>query len=272
MSNLHSLNRDFIWEDRPLTNLRKLSVPQVRQFNESGFCIVKDVVSADLLQELRSEADRFERAAVSSSLLDDKGEELASYEKDELTFTCNLVSRSSVFADFYQNDLFVGVTADLLADSCRLYWDQAVYKHPQKGGEFPWHQDNGYTFVSPQQYLTCWLALSDAPVESGCPWVIPGAHREGTYRHIKKPYGLEIDGVTALIERFGETASPVLAGDMVVFSSLTPHKTGPNLSSDIRKALIIQFIPDLSVRADTDGEVLLNDPVLNPMLTSLSGD
>lgn len=32
---------------------------------------------------------------------------------------------------------------------------------------------------------------------------------------------------------------------MVVFSSLTPHKTGPNLTADrTRKAYVVQFAPD----------------------------
>ena len=44
----------------------------------------------------------------------------------------------------------------------RLYWDQAVYKKPDTAASFPWHQDNGYAYVEPQQYLTCWIALTDA--------------------------------------------------------------------------------------------------------------
>jgi len=31
-----------------------------------------------------------------------------------------------------------------------LYHDQAVYKENEKPRRFPWHQDNGYTYVSPE--------------------------------------------------------------------------------------------------------------------------
>ena len=34
------------------------------------------------------------------------------------------------------------------------------------------------------------------------------------------------------------------AGSIVIFSSLTPHKTGPNVSEEIRKAYIVQYAPD----------------------------
>ena len=69
--------------------------------------------------------------------------------------------------------------ADLIGPDVRLYWDQAVYKKPGTESPFPWHQDNGYAFVEPQQYLTCWVALTDATEDNGCPWVVPGLHRRG---------------------------------------------------------------------------------------------
>jgi ectoine hydroxylase-related dioxygenase (phytanoyl-CoA dioxygenase family) len=33
------------------------------------------------------------------------------------------------------------------------------------------------------------------------------------------------------------------AGSVVVFSSLTPHRTGPNLTDHVRKAYIVQYAP-----------------------------
>ena len=60
--------------------------------------------------------------------------------------------------------------ADLLGPDVNLYWDQAVYKKPEKPRRVPWHQDNGYTYIEPQQYLTIWLALTDATEDNGCPW------------------------------------------------------------------------------------------------------
>ncbi|HUR16114.1 MAG TPA: phytanoyl-CoA dioxygenase family protein, partial [Candidatus Limnocylindrales bacterium] len=53
----------------------------------------------------------------------------------------------------------------------RLYWEQAVAKPPQARTELPWHQDNGYTPLIPQEYVTCWLALDDADEDNGCLWV-----------------------------------------------------------------------------------------------------
>ena len=83
--------------------------------------------------------------------------------------------------------------ADLLGPDVNLYWDQAVYKKPEKPRRVPWHQDNGYTYIEPQQYLTIWLALTDATEDNGCPVVAPGVHRMGTLAHTYvEPLGLRV--------------------------------------------------------------------------------
>ena len=51
------------------------------------------------------------------------------------------------------------------------------------------------------------------------------------------------------------------AGLVTVFSSLSPHRTGPNLTQKTRKAYIIQYAEDGAVIHLPDGStVLANDP------------
>jgi ectoine hydroxylase-related dioxygenase (phytanoyl-CoA dioxygenase family) len=131
-----------------------------------------------------------------------------------------------------------------------------VYKKPEKPRRFPWHQDNGYTFVEPQQYLTCWVALTDATTDNGCPWVAPGVHTGGTLAHdYVEPLGYEcFDEPPA---PHAAVAAPVRKGGIVVFSSLTPHLTGPNTTDETRKAYIVQY-------ARTGSRVLRGDPAKGP--------
>jgi ectoine hydroxylase-related dioxygenase (phytanoyl-CoA dioxygenase family) len=142
----------------------------------------------------------------------------------------------------------VAICHDLIGDDANLYWDQAVYKKPEKPRRFPWHQDNGYTFVEPQQYLTCWVALTNATEENGCPWVVPGLHRLGTLAHrFVEPLGFEC------FEKAPDAVpAPVHAGGIVVFSSLTPHLTGPNVTAAVRKAYILQYAPAGATILDGD--------------------
>jgi hypothetical protein len=51
--------------------------------------------------------------------------------------------------------------------------------------------------------------------------------------------------------------APVGAGGAVVFSSLTPHLTGPNTTSAVRKAYILQYAP-------AGAEILRGDPAAGP--------
>ena len=53
---------------------------------------------------------------------------------------------------------------------------------------------------------------------------------------------------------------PAKAGDAIVFSSLAPHRTGPNLKSgSVRKAYILQYCHDGSIATLRSGERVAQD-------------
>ncbi len=155
----------------------------------------------------------------------------------EIQFTAHLAAQDERIKRFVTQDRLVQIAIDIIGPNVRLYWDQAVVKRPETPREFPWHQDNGYTPVDPEQYLTCWLALTDATLENGCIWVLPGSHKQGTLRHEDSPLGK--------VAYSGENPGvpvPLRKGGVAVFSSLLLHKSGPNLTTaDMRKAYIVQY-------------------------------
>lgn len=134
----------------------------------------------------------------------------------------------------------------------RLYWEQAVAKPPLARTELPWHQDNGYTPLIPEEYVTCWLALDDATINNGCLWVIPGSHRQGTVRHRNGagPFRVGHDGPDT-----DGLAVPIAKGSVLVFSSLLMHRSGPNVTDQPRRAWIIQFC-GAAARSALSGKVL----------------
>jgi phytanoyl-CoA hydroxylase len=133
----------------------------------------------------------------------------------------------------------------------RLYWEQAVAKPPQARTELPWHQDNGYTPLLPDEYVTCWLALDDADESNGCLWVLPGSHLHGTQRHHNTdgPFRQGYDGDDTGVP------VPVRRGSVLVFSSLLFHRSGPNVTDRPRRAWIIQYCGD-TARSALSGKVL----------------
>jgi phytanoyl-CoA hydroxylase len=248
---LHPWNTGFTWADRP-GPFRTLTAAQVAHFDAQGYVVLPSLVDDETLAQVRAETDRFEDE-VAAFLDSVDGGRIAIAEAGAITFTTQLVARSEVLRALSLHPTIAGICADLVGRDVNLYWDQAVYKKPEKPRRFPWHQDNGYAFVEPQQYLTVWLALTDATVANGCPMVAPGFHRLGTIAHTYvDPLGWE-----CLRDPDGVVAAEIPAGGAVVFSSLTPHLTGPNTTDEVRKAYILQYAP-------AGAEILRGDPHAGP--------
>jgi ectoine hydroxylase-related dioxygenase (phytanoyl-CoA dioxygenase family) len=243
----HPLSTGFRWRSsRP--PYRRLSEHQVEAFDEAGFCVVEDAFGPAELDRILAEIDPRE-AEFEAWLADLHGGRAGIARADEITFTVHLAARSAVLRSLVSAPPLTDLCADLIGPDVRLYWDQAVYKKPDTEAPFPWHQDNGYAFIEPQQYLTCWIALTEATEENGCPWVVPGVHRLGTLRH-----HLTATGLVCFDTAPGAVPVPVRAGSVVVFSSLTPHCTGPNETGSVRKAYIVQYAPEGAEVVSRDGD------------------
>ena len=231
----HPWSHGFTWS-LPSAPPRTLTEAQKEAFDRDGYVVLPDVVDPVTLAALVEELDALE-AKVERFLSAQESARFDIAESGAITFTVHAVLRSDAARDFAHHPVLVGAAGDLLGPDVNLYWDQAVYKKPEKPRRFPWHQDTGYTFVEPQHYLTCWVALTDATLDNGCPWILPGAHRAGTLLH----RWIDPIGWECLQDVDGAVTAEFRAGDVVVFSSLTPHLTGPNTTTDVRKAYIVQY-------------------------------
>lgn len=198
-----------------------------RAFAERGFFRLEGVFDEQELVEMRSAYDAVLEHPL---LLGEKG-------KGKFRYSPLLHVQSPVLCRYATSPKLVEVAVALLGPDVRLYWDQAVSKPPGATSDVPWHQDNGYTAVEPPEYVTCTVALDDATIENGCLWIQPGSHRQGVRPHRPTDFFFQVgyEGT--------ETGVPVeaRAGDVVVFSSLTLHRTGPNLSQRPRRSWVIQF-------------------------------
>jgi phytanoyl-CoA hydroxylase len=173
----------------------------------------------------------------------------------EITFTYHLASKDPQIMEFVAQEKLVNLAIDLIEPNVALYHDQSVYKKPETKKEFPWHQDNGYTPIEPEQYLTCWIALEDATIENGCIWIMPGTHKQGLVEHVRTK--------TGLLCYFGKDEGipvPLKKGGVAVFSSLLFHKSGVNVSDVVRKGYIVQYTTTDAVSKKTGEQ--LNGPVL----------
>ena len=241
---LHPWNKSFSWQSHTAAS-GAVTQTQIDQFDELGYFVVEDLYTPEELAVLTRITDEAEDEAI-AELKRQADERFLISENGAITFAGQLVRQKPEIRPFVKNEKILGICLDLIGPNVRMYHDQAVYKMTEKPRRFPWHQDNGYLFVEPQHYLTCWIALTDATIDNGCPQVAPGLHKDGTLAH----YYVDTLGYECFEEPPTEPlVAEVKAGGAVFFSSLTPHLTGPNFTNSTRKAYIVQY-------ASSDARVL----------------
>ncbi len=234
-----------------------LSPEQRRDFRELGYFHLGAVFPAEALQEIRVEYDRL----VASPLrIGERG-------KTPFHYSPLLQLQSQRMRGYATARPLVETALELLGPDVRLYWDQAVSKPPGATSDVPWHQDNGYTPVVPEEYLTFTLAIDATTRENGCLWIQPGSHRCGVRPHRKTDMlfyrGYEGPETGVAVEQE--------EGDVLVFSSLTMHRTGPNRSAGPRRSWVIQMCDGATRQRHTgklfddrwlvaEGGVVLDEP------------
>jgi phytanoyl-CoA hydroxylase len=247
---LHPWNRGFEWQP-PRGPFTTITDQQAASYDEHGYFVLEDAFDAATLAELDAALAPGDEK-VHELLAAVPGGRFSVAGLDTQTVAPHAVQRSDFARDFCARPVLAGLCRDLVGPRTRLYWEQSVYKQPHSAEPVLWHQDNGYTYVEPQSYLTCWIAITDATPDNGCIAVMPGVHREGTLAHRQTDLGQECWG-----DWNACVSVPVRAGSIVVFTSLTPHATFVNTTDDVRKAYIVQYAPD-------GAETLEGDPDAGP--------
>ena len=127
------------------------------------------------------------------------------------------------------------LTAELLAlfaEPGVLFKEKVNYKHPGGGGFAP-HQDApAYRFVD--HHISAMVPLDPATERSGCLWVARG-HAEG---RMPERAGRLLPGVA---EKLDWQAVEVFPGDVLLFDSYAPHKSGTNRGEAPRRALYLTY-------------------------------
>lgn len=203
---------------------------------ELGYIVLPNLFSNNEIDALDQHLTAFHRAH--EEALAAKGGTEGISRANEILFSGHIAEASEPVRDFVRGDKMVAVTTALLGQDVDLYYNQTVYKNPETNKEFPWHQDDAYTPVTPSPYLTCWLALTDATAQNGCISVLPGSHIGGLRPHEQSPIGLV--GYSSDAKDQGVQV-PVSKGSLVVFWSTVLHKSGANTSDGMRKAYVIQY-------------------------------
>lgn len=127
-----------------------------------------------------------------------------------------------------------------LGPTPHLFNEQFVVKGPRTGAAFGWHQDGGYVGFDHAPYLSVWIAIDDTTAENGPLFVLPRDlrndaalvphHWDDTAREMVGYTGPE-PGISAVVP----------SGSVVLFSSVTLHRSSTNSTDRVRRAYLAQY-------------------------------
>ncbi|MDB6168476.1 MAG: Phytanoyl-CoA dioxygenase [Verrucomicrobia bacterium] len=229
-----------------LFNHRLLTSAELATFQEQGFLVLKSVLTPAGIHRLVDEC----MAAWTA----EKGpyDPTASWLENALL--PNIHHRSSAVRDYYFEGPLVEAASQIIGPNLKGVTSQLTFKMRGNTKPFAWHQDNGYGELEPYNAVTCLTALEDNDRETGCLWIIPGSHKQGQIA----------SGLTAadkqahreIVIRPDESKAvpmPLRAGDCLIFSCWTLHKSEGNFSKDRdRRVLFFRY-------ADADAVEVYND-------------
>ena len=211
---------------------KKLSDEHVARYERDGFLFPVGAFSAEAARDYLNKLEAFEH------------EEGRQFGKGH-NFKPHLLFRW--VDEIVHHPAVLGAVEDLIGPDIRLFHLSVWPKNAHDPAFVSWHQDATYFGLEPPVQVTAWVALTDAPIESGCMEVVPGSHRWGQLHHG------ETDSAHNLLSR-GQTVSEdfdrhdtafmaVEAGQMSLHHTHLVHRSGANRSDHRRIGLGISYIP-----------------------------
>ena len=116
-------------------------------------------------------------------------------------------------------------------------------KNPNEKGFVSFHQDAKYIGLEPHNWVTAWVAITDANEKNGCMRMLSGSHKDNLKHHEQKfdKNNLLTRGQTITDVPLDKTDPVILeAGQMSLHHPTIVHGSGLNNSNDRRIGFVIQ--------------------------------
>lgn len=152
------------------------------------------------------------------------------------------------FDDLIDAPQLVQPMQDILGSTKLALWTAKLNLKPANvGSGFGWHQDSPY-WIHDSDHVdllpNVMVTIDEASVENGCLQVIRGSHKKGCLPGTDD--GSQLGGFFTSPECFSESNAVPMeapAGSAIFFSPHSIHGSGPNRSTEDRKAVILTYQP-----------------------------
>jgi hypothetical protein len=219
---------------------RESSIEELaREYHERGYIKLSGVFSAAEAATWQAECDRLQKL----DLVDPKNKRTP-FKHPEIPYPEKIdpvVDISPLFTQLIGDVRLTKVLQAIFHDEALLFKDKIIYKLPGMNG-YGMHQDWawGWQHLAPaQDLLSVSFQIDGADACNGCIELFEGYHEKLlTTPGEERGFNEEEE---ALIDPSRGQKMATTAGDVLIFSSLTPHQSGRNLADYPRRSLYLTY-------------------------------
>ena len=150
---------------------------------------------------------------------------------------------SPIFNKVCLNKNILDAVESIIGQNILICGTTLFIKNPNEKGFVSFHQDAKYIGLEPHNWVTVWIAVTDANEHNGCMRMLPGSHKQNIKTHEQKfdENNLLTRGQTITNVRLDKTEPIILkAGQVSLHHPLIVHGSGLNNSNDRRIGFVIQ--------------------------------
>jgi non-haem Fe2+, alpha-ketoglutarate-dependent halogenase len=205
-----------------------LTTDQLNEYERKGYVAPIDILTFDEAMEVRKEIENIEKKWPSE--LDGLGRNYV-----------HLIS--PIFDKVVHNTKILDAVESIIGKNILVCGTTLFIKNPNQKGFVSFHQDAKYIGLEPHNWVTAWIAITDANEENGCMRMWNGSHKDNLKYHDQKfdENNLLTRGQTVEDVPIEKTTSLILeAGQMSLHHPKIVHGSGLNKSKDRRIGFVIQ--------------------------------
>ena len=208
--------------------MTKLTTEQLDYYKNKGYISPVDALTSTEAKEIRDEIEKIEK----------------NWPKALEGINRNYVHLiSPVFNKVCLNKNILDAVESIIGKNILICGTTLFIKNPKEKGFVSFHQDAKYIGLEPHNWVTVWVAITDANEKNGCMRMLSGSHKENLRHHEQKfdENNLLTRGQTIKNVSLDKTDPVILkAGQMSLHHPKIVHGSGLNYSDDRRIGFVIQ--------------------------------
>ena len=208
--------------------MSSLNEKQLKDYKDHGFVAPIDVLTLEEATKIKEEIEYIEKKWP---------DELIGLGRNNVHYI------SPIFDQVCHNSKILDAVESIIGKDILVGGTTLFIKDPDEKGFVSWHQDAKYIGFEPHNWVTAWLAITDANEENGCMRMWSGSHKEKIKKH-KDTFNennLLTRGQTVQNVPLEDTTPNILkAGQLSLHHPMIVHGSGSNKSNTRRIGFVIQ--------------------------------